>query len=411
MTLEDKLLKYTDRNTVLKLDYLADKWNCEIRNLAELICDHSNRFGEIVFADEAVYLDYQDNEQWYYEVGNGRTTNGKRWFDRHHHIESHEIVSFIEEHEGLRDWHMSAFQHCNKWRKDFSDPHSQVRTPYIYLELDRGGDLDKAIEDAHQIITSFPFPRGVVAWWSGNTSIHIGIPSEYFGNPTCTNRKVCGRGKLFYNLARLCVGSARYDNESFDPHLSTVDQCKQEWQRLFGEAPVDDPQELRQTLEHFDPNIYYLNSMIRLPYSRHENGEQKIEVDIPDHDPDSGPPIKPYLLDWTYQAWEVITPPGRSRSVTDVTEFDSFVAEFYMDHVEGFDPDQMNYQGWVTNCYSPFYEDHNPDVSICIDTDHKTFGKYHDFGNPDDNCDFVGFVSRITGFSRRKSLTFIRKNS
>lgn len=411
MTLEDKFLNYTERNRILKLDYLAEKWNCEIRNLADLICEHYDKFDNVVFSDEAVFLDYKDTEQWYYEVAQGKTTNGKKWFDRHNYIEVEQSGDFIAEHAGLLDWHMSAYQHDRKWIKDFNDQNSQVRTPYIYIELDRDGDLDWAIEDAYKIIKRFPFQRGVIAWWSGNTSIHIGIPATYFGSPTCTNHRSTGRGKLYYNLARRIAGSCRYPNGGFDPHLASVDECSRIWNTVFSVPCPEDPQRIRQMLEHFDPNIYYFNSMIRLPESKHQSGGCKQLVDFPDHDPNSGPDIKPYLLDWTYQCWQQVSGPKSKVKHVDVTDYETFVHDFYMQHVEGYDPDAMNHQGWVTNCYSPFYEDSNPDVSICSDPEHPQFGKFHDFGNREDNTDFLGFMSRITGWSRRKSLTYIRKQS
>lgn len=412
MTLEDKFLKYVERNRILKLDYLTGKWNCEFRNLVELICNHYDSFDNVVFSDEAVYLDYPETQQWYYEVAQGKETNGKKWFNRHNYIEVEQSADFITEHAGLPDWHMSAYQHDNKWIKDFNDKNSKVRVPYIYIELDREGDLDWAIEDAYKIIQRFPFQRGVTAWWSGNTSIHIGIPSVYFGNPTCTNCKSTGRGKLYYNLARKIAGSCRYPNGGFDPHLASLQQCERIWSTVFTEPIPDDPQRLRQLLEHFDPNIYYFNSMIRLPESKHPSDRGcKTIINFPDHDPDSGPEIKPYLLDWTYECWKPVNPPQANVKHVDVTDQESFVLDFYMQHVEGFDPEAANHQGWVTNCYSPFYDDGNPDVSICVDSEHPKFGKFHDFGNPDDNCDFVQFVSRITGWSRRKSLTYIRNQS
>lgn len=412
MSIEKQFLSYTKRNDVLKLDYLADKWKCSIQDIVNVICDHYNDFDCVKFDDLGVYLNYQDTEQWWYEYAYGFKNNeGERNFKRHITGKAESIGKKIAKSQSKPDQHMSVFMHDAKWKKKFNDPNSKVRAAYVYLELDREGSLDKAAEDADRFLQQFPYHDGVVTWFSGNTSIHVGIPTQYFGDPIGTNTKVCGRGKLFYNLARLIGGKIRFDNDYFDPHLSGVTECEEMYRELFDEEPPDDPQYVRQSLEHFDPNLFYMNSMIRMPETIHEkSGKPKTIVELPSFNP-SGDEIKPYLLPLTYAAWEPIRKPGAAKQRADVRKYDSFVLKYYIEHVEGFDPDDMNSAGWVHSLPSPFYNDSSPDVSICVDPDSSQFGAYRDFGNEDDNCDFVGFVAKMIKKSRRTAMDYIKHKS
>jgi hypothetical protein len=411
MSLEKKFYQYTKKNHILKLDYLADKWGCQMWSIVELICNNYSDFPNVVFDELAVHLNYPDTHKWWYEYGYGFTNEkDERQFKRHITGRADQVSERLEKWSGKPDRHMSVFMHDGKWKKNFNDRNAKVRCPFIYLELDRGGDLEKAVEDADRFLAQFPVHDGVQLWHSGNTSIHIGIPSILFGDPIGVNTKVCGRGKLYYNLARMAGGNIRFDNDYFDPHMNKVEECNLEYERIYGKTPPDDPQRVRQGLEHFDPNIFYMNSMIRMPGTIHEKTEkEKTTVDFPSLRPGGDP--KPWLLHWSYLAWEPIRKPGRKVKQVDVRKYDSFVIQFLLEHIRDLDPDRMNSAGWVHSLPSPFYEDTNPDVSVCVDPESKKFGHYKDFGNEDDNCDFVGFVSRIIGKSRRSAIDYINAKS
>lgn len=410
--LESKFLKYIERNRILKLDHMTEKWDCEMEDITELICAHYDEFANLKFVDQAVYLDYNDVDQWYYELGRGVGSGEDRTFKRHKKAKANHIDKHLERWAGKEDRHISVFMHDEKWKKDYNDKNSKVKAAYVYLELDRGGGLEDAIYDANEFLKQFPYHRGVVTWFSGNSSIHIGIPTEYFGDPICTNSKACGRGRLFYNLAHAIGGNIRYDNDYFDPHLSKVSDCEEMYESIFEEEPLDDPQKLRQSLEHFDPNLFYMNSMVRMPGSVHEkSGKPKQVVELPAYDPDNSPEIKPYLLHLTYQAWKPVKKPGRRYKSANVSKHAPFVIRFFDEHIQGFDPDDMNHSGWVNSLYSPFYDDNNPDVSVCIDPESNMFGAYRDFGNADDNSDFVGFVAKIIKRSRRSAMDYIKAKS
>ena len=412
MSLEQKFLKYIQSNNIMKMDHMADEWGCEMHEITELICKNYDLFTDVRFIDQAVYFDYDDHERWWYEFGRGVGSGEDRYFKRHQNVQSVDVADKIDKWEGKKDRHMSVFMHDDKWKKDFNDSNARVQAPYIYLELDRDGGIEDAVCDGIEFLDQFPYHRGIVTWFSGNSSLHIAIPTEYFGSPICTNSKACGRGRLYYNLAHAVGGNIRYDNDYFDPHMATVAECEDMYLELFDEEPLDDPQKLRQILEHFDPNLFYMNSMIRMPFSVHEKtGKQKQIINLPNHDPDNAPPIKPFLLHLCYGAWEPVRKPGRSNKFVNVSQYDSFVVRFYCENITNFIPEDINHSGWVNSLYSPFYEDTNPDVSVCIDPEHPKFGAYRDFGNSDDNTDFVGFVSRIIGMSRRAALDYIKAKS
>lgn len=151
--------------------------------------------------------------------------------------------------------------------------------------------------------------------------------------------------------------------------------------------------------------------MIRVPGSLHEKtGKAKLPVELPSFNP-TNEEIKPYLLALTYAAWEPVRKREKKAKAVDVRKYDSFVISFFADHIEHFDPDDMNSAGWVHTLPSPFYNDTNPDVSVCIDQDSSKFGSYRDFGNADDDTDFVGFVAKIIKKSRRAALDYIRAKS
>lgn len=411
MSLEKTFARYTKKNDVLKLDYLADQWKCGIQDIVELLCIHYHDFPTVIFDDLGVYLNYRDTQQWYYEYGYGFTVDGERKFKRHIVGKSQHVDKKLRTSQSKPDQHMSVFMHDNKWKKNYNDKYSKVRAGYLFLELDRAGDLNKAAEDADTFLKRFPYHRGIVTWFSGNTSIHIGIPTQYFGDPIGTNTKVCGRGKLFYNLAQMIGQDIRFDTNGFDPHMAEVSDCMELYEEIYGKTPPDDPQYVRQSLEQFDPNLYNMNSMIRMPGSVHEKtGKPKEPVTLPSFNPENEH-IKPYLLALTYLGWEPVKRPGRSIQAVDVRKYDSFVIRFFIEHIEEFDPDNVNSAGWVHTLPSPFYNDTNPDVSVCIDPDSDKFGSYRDFGAEDDNTDFVGFVARIIKKSRRAAMDYIKQKS
>lgn len=416
MNIEKHFFKYTKRNRILKLDYLAEEWNCEIQDIVNLICENYQDFDNVKFDNLAVYLDYNDTEQWWYEYGKGFINeNDERQFKRHEKGKVDKIANKIAKSQNKKDQHISVFQHDRKWFKRYNDPNSKVRASFVYLELDREGDLQKAIEDTDFFLQNFPLHEGIGIWFSGNSSVHIGIPTAYFGDPIGVNTKVCGRGKLFYNMAANTCRNIRFPNSDllgFDPYFSTAEECMERFEELYDKTPPNDPQYVRQSLEQFDPNLFYMNSMIRMPDTLHEKtGKPKELINDQFSSFHPGNHIKPWLLAITYLSWEPQKKPGRTVRTIDVRGYDSFVIKFFFEHIADFDPDNINSAGWVHSLPSPFYEDHNPDVSVCIDPDSERFGSFRDFGNEDDNTDFVGFVSRIIKRSRRYALEYIKHKS
>jgi len=409
-TLTEQLLSYLQRAKMARLDQLAEEWGIDLEILTQIIAENYQDFRDAKIVNNLFILHHEDTEPWFYEIAQGYITSDDKYkMNRKNKLEVFKIDQFIEKHEWDEDYHMSVFMHDLKWFKNDQDHNSLVRADYVYVELDRDGDLDKAIEDANKIVAQFPYHTGIKTWYSGNSSIHIGIPALYFGDPIVQQRKSCGRGKLFYNLAHMIGGNCRFDNDGFDPWLATKEQCEEEYKRLFDEEPPEDPQRLRQQLEHFDPNLYNFNSLIRLPLSVHPKaGLRKQEVLMPSLREDD-PPIGPYLLHWTYKAMTPVKVPRKHKASANVTKHANFVEKFYLEHVEGFDPDDINGSGWVPTLYSPFYDDENPSVSICIDEGNEQFGWYRDFGNPDDSMDFYDFVAKIKNISRRKAKRYVKQ--
>lgn len=280
------------------------------------------------------------------------------------------------------DWHIGVFAHDLSWVENFKQTGSvskggkYVTAPLLWMDIDRPGDpkaaLQAALDDAQKICEKLPRDSYCIMQ-SGNKGVHIAITTKLFAQPCGTQVQLCGRGRLFYNLAHKIAGDVRWGNGLIDPHLAPNEVIIEKYMEL--DLPNTDTSQMRQVLETIDPNLYAPNSTIRAPHSIHEKtGKQKQMVggfslkDVLNY---RGTPTLIHLLD---ECYEVKEKPNKYPKVRASFEnIDKLYSEMFPGE---WDPTVGT---WLGPFYNPFYEDTHPSVNINTET-----GFFLDFGAPSD---------------------------
>jgi len=179
------------------------------------------------------------------------------------------------------------------------------------------------------------------------------------------------------------------------------------YEGTFGEFLPKGPngkQEARQRLENLDPSLYSVNSLIRMPYSIHEKtGKQKIEVCLDDLakyklrqiKPRQFPKTKPHLLEWTFECYQKKEKPQREVDLSSYEK--NVVVQIVGKYFDGFNPQEANSDGYVTDLKNPMYNDTRGSCSVNINT-----GLIHDFGN-DQVFDLPDLVGQMEKIGRKKA--------
>jgi hypothetical protein len=392
----NELLKYLrscdQRSPVVFPPYVAKKFNWSMEEFTARLCDIHREYPKMRVLANMLHLNPAPHPMYFevcdtkYRRGNTIPTAGL-W----DHCLSNQ----------KKDQHISVFTHDRKWIEEVesrgkvaSAAGEMVGMDFVYLELDRKVTTDgtsaktKAILDASYIVGTFGHPDHIVAWFSGNNSVHIMVDGALFGNPIGPAKLYTGRGRTAYNLAHRLAGDVRHGNGLIDPWIADYDTVKLAYDKLR----LGPEHDQRQALENIDPNLYSINSLIRMPFSYHEkSGGQKRMLDLPmctflPNKPVVFEPTPPYLL---YKFYESIDPTVKRRRPTKTYDEDLIIST-YAEWFDDFDPDDADADGWVRELYCPFYDDHNPGVSINIQS-----GRLHDFGSPAFQMSFEEFLTYI----------------
>jgi len=396
-----ELLKYLRscdaRSPVVFPPYVAMKLGWSMEEFTARLCDIHREYPNMRVLANMLHLNPAPHPM-YFEVCDTKYRRGNT-------ISSADLWSYCLSNQ-KKDQHISVFTHDKKWIEEVesrgkvaSATGEMVGMDYVYLELDRKVTTDgssaktKAIIDASFIVGTFGHPDHIVAWFSGNNSVHVMVDGALFGSPIGPGKLYAGRGRAAYNLAHRLAGDVRYGNGLLDPWLADYKTVKTAYDKL-GFGPEHDK---RQVLENIDPNLYSMNSLIRAPFSYHEkSGRQKRMLNLPTFDflPNKSvvfPPTPPYLL---HKFYESIEPTFKRRPPTKTYDEDIIIST-YTEWFDEFDPDDADADGWVRELYNPFYDDHNPGVSINIKT-----GRLHDFGSPAYQMSFEEFLTHIKRHER-----------
>lgn len=373
--------------------YPPHYWNklgCKPQDFTNALCQVWNTFSNPHIRNNLVDLT-GETEPFYYEVCNTPYKRGNY------------VVR-----ENLLDWcvanqkenqHHSVFYHNQVWVDHIKSlggesvagvQNSVVGTDFLYLELDRKKQgLQKAIDDAIKIKVMFPYQDLIHLLYSGNNSIHIAVDMGLFGNPVGIQYKMCGRGKVFWNLAHKISGDVRYGNGIVDVYNTSKGDVIKSYVKEFDSLP-ENADKCKQDMENIDPNLFYVNSLVRSPYSWHEKGKkQKTLLDIQDLWSNSlssnkrltKATTKPYLLHWYYDCEEPTHKKSKKKVASNANSSD--IEEVFDTIFEDFYPEDANYNGWINGLHSPFYDDSNPSVAVNVVT-----GQYKDYGLLEHNFTF-----------------------
>jgi len=347
----------------------------------------------------------KDTNRWYYEVCDTK-------YDRANYIPAQTIQPFWNGNR-KEDQHYSTFAHNDKWVDNIkqngsvSCEHTLVKAPLLWIEIDRkdpygNANFQKSLNDGNKLKKNFlreykrrggQNPENVCwVFTSGNNSTHVAINCSLFGSPI-TRQKWCGRGKPWYNLAHKIADDLRFDNGLIDPYFEDPEYVKSFFVLEYGKEP-EDKQMMLQAMENIDPNIYSVNSLIRLPWSIHEkSGLPKSlykndfiyrpqALNITDE-----PPL---FLDWWIDSFKTKEKPRKKKVSLDNNIDSSYIEEVYSRYypeIRNMIPDS---DGWVGRFHSKFYSDGNPDVTINLEN-----GYHHDFGSHVYSLTFNEFLAEV----------------
>jgi hypothetical protein len=323
----------------------------------------------IRFVNGMFMLEYNDPEL-YVEAGpkyvRGRT------------VPINELDRVIYHADGAVDMHFGVFAHDRSWvdnvRKtgSVSGGGKIVRAPVLWMDFDRE-DPKEAEADAWHIIHTRKLKKSEFALYiSGNKGVHLAINMGLFAHPTGDQNIMCGRGKFFYNLAHT------FAQKSFDYNVDVYMMDKKEIIKLTG---IKDADKARKRLEVIDPNLYGVNSTIRIPGSVHEKtGRTKELVGGTKYLELIETPLKPRFIDLCDKAYRVKPKPRSYEYDGKLEADDNTIDELYLSMFgEEYDPSSADSNGYVGPFLNPFYNDTIPGLYINIQTGH-----FHDFGNVTD---------------------------
>lgn len=391
----DTLKEYSKRTKKWYPPFIAKKYDVSLEELTSNIIKLWDTFPNPVIKDKILHLDYKGEIPSFYEICDTKYQRGRT-------LHKDNIDKYIK-YNRKEDQHISVYLHDETWKKhtetlgNVKCYNSNISSDTIYLEID-GADLAESCEIALKIYEQFEYSQFMTFYTSGNRSIHIAVDARLFGRIIGNIKDIGGFGNLFYNLAHKIANGARHEGGLSDPHFVDENIIYDYYKKLFGEDCTD-IQKVKNKIQTIDPNIYHGNALIRQPNSQHEkSGGWKKEMSVAEMMLMSGynvkikkldkKEIKPYLLHWVFECYESKKKPVSSY---EVEIDDSEVIEIFS-HIEGFDPEDADEEGWVNKLYSPFYEDTNPAVSVNIES-----GWYKDFGEPSHSFNMYEFYAKLKG--------------
>jgi len=337
---------------------------------------------------------------YHYEVLPSQYIRGKSFMEP---IKLHEYCGVQGQAAGKIDGHHSVFahnhsfiEHVKNTGKVANPKNTEVMLDWLWLEID-GDTIYDSIHIAEQIIFGHGSKLSYLlnhlqVYWSGNRSIHIGVDGQLFGNLRGSQEWLCGDGKIAYQLAHRLV--EHLNNGVMFPYLTSEEVLVQYSQQLG--LNFKDINQARKHYEVIDPNLFRVNSTIRMPNTIHPKTNQpKLHIGVTgivrkkiEFSSYKRRKVWPYLLSLVEMSLRPVEPPRKSSSKSlDLTSDEyAFVFSKFMDlngHESG---------DWINGLESPFYEDSNPSVALNIRQ-----GLYKDFGHPDHVFNLEEFIGKMYG--------------
>lgn len=330
-----------------------------------------------------------------YELLPSQYTRGKIAVEM---CDSERMMSVHSPYAGKIDHHHSVFAHDHKFwdhqrktGKVGGVKDSDVALQWLWLEID-GRSIADSMNIARGILRGplWEYLSGVRIFWSGNRSIHLAVDGQLFGNLRGPQEWLAGDGGVAYQLAHKLT--EHMSNTPMPYMLQDDDAIIAAASRGYY---ADDSMSARKHLEIIDPNLYRVNSTIRLPNSIHpKTMKPKIEIGVQnllknhiEYFEYHRQIFAPKLL---YLVVDCMTPiVKQSTSASTAIHLTSNQYEKVFSHYINIDEGIHSYP-WISKLYSPFYADTNPSVSINIET-----GFYYDFGAPTHRFTIDQFVSKL----------------
>lgn len=390
--IDGEVLKIINKTKEVYIPELANILSIEKDTVTQSICNVWEYLDNPFMYNNMLVISKKEPSV-YYEFCDGQKNRGGV-------VHKDLINEHIESHQ-KEDQHISVYMHDENWVENLkktnsvSIKHTKLGIEWIPLELDRES-IEKSVEDAITIYTSFPYKDRIRMYFSGNRSIHVMIHSSIFGN-IYGDESIAGIGKLVHNLAVRLADDCRYKNKYTSVDFDESNVVYKKYYETFGVLPKTGPahlQEVRQKLQNIDPNLFNINSTIRQPLStHHKTGKQKVNLNIKDllfrnfeHSIENNViDRKPYLIGWVDEEFET----KRKRKSVKPFKNKSVIEAVFSDIFEDFDPDNAGATGWVGNLSSPFYDDGKP--SVCVNVER---GFYKDFGDPDQTYGLLELVAK-----------------
>ena len=388
--------------------YIAKKTDEPVDAVTRAICQLHKK--------SPVYLHQGMIRPWtprsvYIERVSGRTYNGQYTKLRGQYENVTKYTTLTRSVTDKKDMHYSTFGHDHKWVANVKKTGSVTcNNTFVYLyrlffDIDRD-DFADAQSDTQKLCERLDL-RGIDynVWHTGGRGYHVELPGHLFGHVFDQQERICGRGKLVYNLAHDIAGDFRFENGISDPHFTPNGELIKAYYDMSGNRIA--ASEIKKHLENIDPNLYYTNSTLRRPYTLHEKtGDPKRPVSPKTFQPVTPktwpvyphPNHPPHFLHTVYDNYRPKKNPNPARNIKSVDAATGVIVELFEEYFPDFDADRANSKGWVDGLYNPLYKDGNPSVGVNIHT-----GAVKDFGNPDYDMDIITLISKHDSITRRKA--------
>jgi len=330
-----------------------------------------------------------------YELLPSQYTRGKIAVEM---CDSERMMGVHSPYAGKLDHHHSVFAHDHTfWAHQRTTGRvggvkgSKVALQWLWLEID-GRSIGDSMNIARGILRGVLWDHlnAVRVFWSGNRSIHLAVDGQLFGNLRGSQDWLAGDGGVAYQLAHKLTAHL---TDTPMPYMLDDEQA------IIAAASrgyyADDSMAARKHLEVIDPNLYRVNSTIRLANSIHpKTMKPKVEIGVQnllknhiEYSEYNRVNIAPKLLYLVVDCMSPIVKQSSSPSTAihlTTTQYEK-VFSHYLNTNEG-----IHSYPWISKLYSPFYADTNPSVSINIET-----GFYYDFGAPTHRFSIDQFVSKL----------------
>lgn len=330
-----------------------------------------------------------------YELLPSQYTRGKIAVEM---CDAERMMSVHSPYAGKLDHHHSVFAHDHAfWSHQRATGRvggvkgSKVALQWLWLEID-GRSIGDSMNIARGILRGvlWNYLNAVRVFWSGNRSIHLAVDGQLFGNLRGSQDWLAGDGGVAYQLAHKLTAHL---TDTPMPYMLDDEQA------IIAAASkgyyADDSMAARKHLEIIDPNLYRVNSTIRLANSIHpKTMKPKVEIGVQnllrnhiEYSEYHRQILPPKLLYLVVDCMSPIVKQSSSPSTAihlTTTQYEK-VFSHYLNTSEG-----IHSYPWISKLYSPFYADTNPSVSINIET-----GFYYDFGAPTHRFSIDQFVSKL----------------